>query len=77
MGDTSAPAGRLAGASVVVAELRPESRYNLDAVEPKLFGLGAESYTVGSHEFYMGYADYDVALTVPAEFGGLGSDWAG
>jgi len=31
-------------------------RYNLDAVEPKLFGLGLESYTVGSHEFYMGYA---------------------
>jgi L-rhamnose isomerase len=33
-----------------------DPRYNLDAVEPKLFGLGAESYTVGSHEFYMGYA---------------------
>jgi L-rhamnose isomerase len=30
--------------------------YNLDAVEPKLFGLGSESYVVGSHEFYMGYA---------------------
>jgi len=30
--------------------------YNLDAVEGKLFGLGAESYTTGSHEFYMGYA---------------------
>lgn len=28
----------------------------LDAVESKLFGIGAESYTVGSHEFYMGYA---------------------
>jgi L-rhamnose isomerase len=25
-------------------------------VEGKLFGLGAESYTVGSHEFYLGYA---------------------
>src|SRR6266540_525085 len=33
-----------------------DPRHNLDAVEPKLFGLGAESYTVGSHEFYMGYA---------------------
>jgi L-rhamnose isomerase len=33
-----------------------DPRYNLDAVEPKLFGLGVESYTVGSHEFYMGYA---------------------
>jgi L-rhamnose isomerase len=30
--------------------------YNLDAVESKLFGLGLESYTVGSHEFYLGYA---------------------
>ena len=28
----------------------------LDAVEAKLFGLGAESYTAGSHEFYLGYA---------------------
>ncbi len=27
-----------------------------DAVECKLFGIGAESYTVGSHEFYLGYA---------------------
>ena len=33
-----------------------DRRYNLDAVESKLFGLGAESYTVGSHEFYLGYA---------------------
>ena len=30
--------------------------HNLDAVEGKLFGLGFESYTVGSHEFYFGYA---------------------
>jgi L-rhamnose isomerase len=30
--------------------------YNLDAVEAKLFGLGSESYVVGSHEFYLGYA---------------------
>lgn len=30
--------------------------HNLDAVECKLFGLGLESYTVGSHEFYMGFA---------------------
>jgi len=27
-----------------------------DAVECKLFGLGSESYVVGSHEFYLGYA---------------------
>ncbi|MDT2836695.1 L-rhamnose isomerase [Enterococcus durans] len=29
--------------------------YTQEAVESKLFGLGAEAYTVGSHEFYMGY----------------------
>jgi len=29
---------------------------HLDAIESKLFGIGVESYTVGSHEFYMGYA---------------------
>ena len=33
-----------------------DPRVNLDAVECKLFGLGSESYVVGSHEFYLGYA---------------------
>ena len=28
----------------------------VDAVECKLFGIGSESYTAGSHEFYLGYA---------------------
>jgi L-rhamnose isomerase len=32
------------------------SQHNLDAVEGKLFGLGSESYVVGSHEFYLAYA---------------------
>lgn len=32
-----------------------DERYTQEAVESKLFGLGAEAYTVGSHEFYMGY----------------------
>lgn len=38
--------------------LKPKvsKKYNLDAVESKLFGIGSESYVVGSHEFYMGYA---------------------
>ena len=26
---------------------------NLDSVEPKLFGIGSESYVAGSHEFYL------------------------
>ncbi|WP_435258257.1 L-rhamnose isomerase [Thioclava sp. FR2] len=35
----------------------------LDAVESKLFGIGVEACTVGSHEFYLGYAaKKDVAL---------------
>jgi len=33
-----------------------DAKIHLDAVESKLFGIGAESYTVGSHEFYLGYA---------------------
>lgn len=30
--------------------------YLADSVESKVFGIGVESYTVGSHEFYMNYA---------------------
>ena len=37
------------------AEKFPETEL-LDAVESKLFGIGAESYTVGSHDFYLSYA---------------------
>jgi L-rhamnose isomerase len=33
-----------------------DPQLNRDAVECKLFGIGFESYTVGSHEFYLGYA---------------------
>jgi L-rhamnose isomerase len=33
-----------------------DTRCLLDAVESKLFGIGSESYVVGSHEFYLGYA---------------------
>jgi L-rhamnose isomerase len=33
-----------------------DPRYNRDAVEPKLFGLGSEAYVVGSMEFYTAYA---------------------
>jgi L-rhamnose isomerase len=33
-----------------------DARYNLDAGEGKLFGIGSESYVAGSHEFYLGYA---------------------
>ena len=33
-----------------------DPQFNRDAVECKLFGIGSESYVVGSHEFYLGYA---------------------
>ena len=33
-----------------------ESKLHWDCVESKLFGIGSESYVVGSHEFYMSYA---------------------
>ena len=40
---------------LILAE-RLDPRHNLDAVEPKLFGIGSESYVVGSMEFYTAYA---------------------
>lgn len=54
--DRQGPRQRLAEAldSVFAEPLDP--RHNRDAVEAKLFGLGSESYVVGSHEFYLGYA---------------------
>jgi len=39
-----------------------DPRHNLDAVESKLFGIGSESYVVGSHEFYLGYATANQTL---------------
>jgi len=53
--DRQAPRARLAAAldDVFAKPLPPE--HVLDAVEPKLFGIGTESYTVGSAEFYLGY----------------------
>ncbi len=33
-----------------------DAKYIADSVESKVFGIGFESYTVGSHEFYMNYA---------------------
>lgn len=54
--DRAAPRTRLAEALDAVFREKLSDRHNLDAVEPKLFGIGAESCTVGSHEFYLGYA---------------------
>ena len=54
--DRMAPRERLLQAldKVLAADISKD--WNIDAVESKLFGIGVESYTVGSHEFYLGYA---------------------
>ena len=54
--DRRRPRERLEESLDAVFRARLAPRHNLDSVEPKLFGLGAESCTVGSHEFYFGYA---------------------
>ncbi len=54
--DRKAPRERLAESLDAIFKSSISSRFNLDAVEPKLFGIGSESYVVGSHEFYLGYA---------------------
>ena len=47
--------------------LAQELPHNLDAVEPKLFGIGSESYVTGSMEFYLAYAvSRRVLLTLDA-----------
>jgi L-rhamnose isomerase len=54
--DRRGPRERLAESLDRIFRQPLSSEHNLDSLESKLFGLGAESYTVGSHEFYMGYA---------------------
>ena len=54
--DRKAPRERLAESLDAIFAKSINPKHNLDAVEPKLFGIGSESYTVGSHEFYLGYA---------------------
>ncbi len=54
--DRREPRERLREALDEVFAERLEPKHHLDAIEGKLFGIGAESYTVGSHEFYLAYA---------------------
>jgi L-rhamnose isomerase len=54
--DRTGPRQRLTDALDKIFAEKISPKIHLDAVESKLFGIGAESYTVGSHEFYMGYA---------------------
>ena len=54
--DRVAPRTRLAESLDAVFQKIISPKLNKDALEPKLFGIGSESYVVGSHEFYLGYA---------------------
>ncbi len=54
--DRVSPRRRLAESLDRVFAKAQDPAHMLDAVECKLFGIGSESYVVGSHEFYMGYA---------------------
>lgn len=38
-----------------IFEYKTNDEYMKDCIESKVFGIGLENFTVGSHEFYMGY----------------------
>lgn len=54
--DKFAPRQRLVESLDEIISEKIDPKYHLDAVESKLFGIGVESYTAGSNEFYVAYA---------------------
>ena len=54
--DRLAPRQRLCESLDAMLKVKLDPKCMRDAVESKLFGIGSESYVVGSHEFYLGYA---------------------
>ena len=54
--DRKGPRERLRKSLDQIFEKKINRKWLLDSVESKLFGIGSESYVVGSHEFYLGYA---------------------
>jgi L-rhamnose isomerase len=65
--DRRGPRERLVESLDAVFTKKISPKYNVDSVEPKLFGIGAESYTPGSHEFYLSYAvSRQILLTLDA-----------
>lgn len=54
--DRTSPRQRLKASLDEILGVKYDKRYLVDSVESKVFGIGVESYTVGSHEFYMNYA---------------------
>ncbi|MCI8724667.1 MAG: L-rhamnose isomerase [Hungatella sp.] len=54
--DRTAPRARLKDSLDQIISIDYDRSKVFVAVESKVFGIGMESYTVGSHEFYMNYA---------------------
>ncbi len=54
--DRMAARARLEASLDTMLAERHDKAQMLDAVESKLFGIGVEACTIGSHEFYLGYA---------------------
>ncbi|MDS0525018.1 L-rhamnose isomerase [Clostridium sp. SHJSY1] len=54
--DRLGPRKRLKDSLEKIFTQKIDKSYNLDCVESKVFGIGAESYTVGSNEFYLNFA---------------------
>lgn len=49
----------------IFSAFKTDKAYNLDSVESKVFGIGAESCTIGSNEFYIGCAiKNDILVTL-------------
>jgi len=65
--DRKSPRERLLASLDAVFKKKFSRKHLADSVEPKLFGIGSESYVVGSHEFYLGYAvSRQILLTLDA-----------
>jgi L-rhamnose isomerase len=54
--DRLGPRERLRDALDAIYAVKYDKKYIVDVVESKLFGIGLESYTTGSSDFYIGYA---------------------
>lgn len=54
--DRMAARARLEASLDAMLAYSHEAAHMRDAVESKLFGIGVEACTIGSHEFYLGYA---------------------
>ena len=63
--DRVSPRKRLKQSLDEILEEKIDPKYNIDCIESKVFGIGLESYTVGSNEFYLGYATQNqIGLTL-------------